>query len=78
MLKKATDKVQKNQNSVERCQSDFRWTKAVIKYEKANQQKMVETTNKRRLVSGKYTSQNNSIHADTRNVNKFIAAKTSE
>ena len=39
-MEKATEKVQKHQNSVEGCQSDFKWTKAVIKYEKANQQKI--------------------------------------
>ena len=39
-MKKAADKIQKHQNSVEGCQSDFKWTKAVIRYEKANQQKI--------------------------------------
>ena len=39
-MKKAKEKVQKHQNSVEGCQSDFKWTKAVVKYDKGNQEKI--------------------------------------
>ena len=50
---------------------------SLIKYNQDKQQKMAEPA-KKRLASGKYRTERNSIQMDSRNVDKLPLAKTSK